>query len=448
MSDEQDNSAIVEELAGQFEDNDAVDVEALAALDIHKPEEKPEDTLAKAEKEIDDTSLEEEDFDPLKALEEHAKKENEKAEEDGTLEKDEKDQPDTSSEDKDKVEERGEEKGVKPEEGGKTEEETLKEPLTQKELVEALDGIKVTKKVDGKDVELSASEAINKVLNDYAGYESVEKRFSELDKKKQEFDNDVKETAELIDSFASHFKNGDFLGGLEAIAEISGLPPYQLREQALVSLTPHLEERSNLTDEELNYKRLLEQNEYLAKVNEKKQKEIAEVEQTKQKNLLSDYVDQVRENNSLTKEEWDAAFNRLDESVPQGHKITAEDVVKEASAQKEADQVYEDLKPILDDLPDDVDDAVVEKLFLAREMYPNEPLETFRNAYNLAVDKYNEGLAKEKGETVSENIGKGLTLKNKESKIEVEKEQQISESDAWVKAFQSSLSDDDSWNSY
>ena len=153
IGDDSEQGFIPGDIFDNHDDDDSIDMEALSKLVPEKVEKSPIELEAeKIEKELDP---EDQDFDPLKALEKEI------AEEQDTSKKEEKDQSDTSSEDKDKVE-------AKAEEEGDDEKKSL-EPLTHKEFVEMLDesGIKITKKVDGKEVEISASEPIKQARRYY-----------------------------------------------------------------------------------------------------------------------------------------------------------------------------------------------------------------------------------------------------------------------------------------
>ena len=424
---------IPEELLDSGDEDNGIDLKAISELTAKEPEKSPLEL--EAEKLDKDLNTEEEGFDPLKALEEELAKERD------TSKKEEKDQSDTSSEDKDKVE--AKEEGEEKEEEDK---EPLK-PLSHKEFVEMLDesGIKITKKVDGKEVEISASEAINKALNDYSGHEAVEQRFSELDKKTKNFHNDVEKVSSMIESFSSRFKANDFFGGLESLAEVAGVPAYALKESAIQAVVPEIERRAGLTEADIKNQLLLEQNKYFQKLNESEAAKREEKQKELENYKLDSYYDNLRKTHDITEKEWDEAFEALDKRLPEGEKIVAKDVLEEVKEMQEFHKVDEKLGPTFDMLGDDVPEDISDTLLDLYEQYPDLTAEDFQAITKESIEETIEDNEKQ---AKTDNVSKALSEKVvKGAKVEETDQGTQNSLDKFVKKFQESLNEEDNWNS-
>lgn len=101
-----------------------------------------------------------------------------------------------------------------------------------KNKVEIKPDSKVTIQVDGKPVEMTIQEAINKA----SGNVAVEKRFSELAVEKNKFksekgqyDSEKTELISKVSNFTKAVQNEDGLGAISALSELTGHNPVELR---------------------------------------------------------------------------------------------------------------------------------------------------------------------------------------------------------------------------
>ena len=306
-------------------------------------------------------------------------------------------------------------------------------------------GIKITKKVDGKEVEISASEAINKALNDYSGHEAVEQRFSELDKKTKNFHNDVEKVSSMIESFSSRFKANDFFGGLESLAEVAGVPAYALKESAIQAVVPEIERRAGLTEADIKNQLLLEQNKYFQKLNESEAAKREEKQKELENYKLDSYYDNLRKTHDITEKEWDEAFEALDKRLPDGEKIVAKDVLEEVKEMQEFQKVDEKLGPTFDMLGEEVPEDISDTLLDLYEQYPDLTAEDFQAITKESIEETIEDNEKQ---AKTDNVSKALSEKVVKGARADEKDQATQDNlDDFVKKFQDSLNEEDNWNS-
>ena len=419
------------ELFGDHDDDDTVDMEALKEL--ASTLEAPKKNAIELEAEKIEKELEpgEEGFDPVAALEKELKDHQELS-------------------DKDKSEEGGETKKEEDEEEVEAKSEGEAEevkPLSHKELVDVLDnsGLKIEKIVDGEKVVVDASEVINKALNDYSGHEAVEKRFSELDKKTKNFHNDVEKVSSMIESFSSRFKANDFFGGLEALAEVAGVPAYALKESAIHAVAPELEKRADLSESEIQNKLLVEQNKYFQKLNESEAQKRAAKQEELENYKLDTYFDNLRKTHDVTEEEWESAFQELDKTLPEGQKILAQDVLNEVNSQKDFQALDAKVGPTLDMLGEDAPEEVTDTLIELYEQYPDFTPEDFME---ITRESINEVAGEEKAGKVADNVSEALSEKvAKGAPVVNQGDIGNSNLDNFMKRFQDSLNTEDNWDS-
>lgn len=290
---------------------------------------------------------------PVKAKENKSPEENVEAIKADIKAKELVDQP-TEAEKEEKTEEKQE---VKPQSG----------PIEFKEYIASLpEGTKVKHKIDGKEVEIDVKEAVKKVLNDYSGYETVEKRFTALDKEKKMYYNEKQQIESYISEFGNRVKDGHILGGLEYFGQFAGLPPHVIKEQLIAALTPEIERRYGLDQREL-------ENEYLKAELEYKSQLESEAKQRSQKQAaaaeLEDKVNRLRETHGIDEESWAKAFNELDSTIPPGQPITPEMVAAHATIKPQDNKVVQVAETLVKKF--ELSDADKNVIVDTMKQYPN-----------------------------------------------------------------------------
>jgi hypothetical protein len=191
------------------------------------------------------------------------------------------------------------------------------------------DNAKVLHKIDGQMVEVDVKEAVKKVLNDYSGHQTVDKRFTEVDKLKKEVHNIEAKQKEVLDNFNKFREAGDIVGGYTYIGSLTGTPEYIIKEQLVAALLPEIERRYGLTNEQLQAEYLKEENQYLQQQREAEFRQRSEAQAVQER---LDTVTKLRETHNIDEKSWDSAFKELDSTLPPNEPITPEMVVAKAQA--------------------------------------------------------------------------------------------------------------------
>jgi hypothetical protein len=110
-------------------------------------------------------------------------------------------------------------------------------------------------KVDKEEIEVSLQE----LLNNYSGKQSWDKKFSELDKDRQEYKQDLDYVNKYISEFAQKSKDNP-VDALEFLAEAVGINPFEYRKQLRTQLIGKYQDYLTMDDSE---RKLFEQREEL-----------------------------------------------------------------------------------------------------------------------------------------------------------------------------------------
>lgn len=181
------------------------------------------------------------------------------------------------------------------------------------ELVQA--GLDIQDGVVGKYVKIDGEMKfidLNELGNDYSGQQAIQRRFSEYDKQHKEWKRQVDEVNDYISSFQQKMldpKAGP-VEALQYLGELSGMPPYKIKEDLLTALLPEIERRSQLTDVEIRAEKLEAENKYLQEVRENEFK-LRQEEQTNLELLQKSMP--YRQTYDISDEEWTSTVDFLKE---------------------------------------------------------------------------------------------------------------------------------------
>jgi hypothetical protein len=228
-------------------------------------------------------------------------------------------------------------KEEKPEET-KKDEKIVGQPIEFKDFIQTLENTKVLHKIDGQMVEIDVKEAVKKVLNDYSGHQTVDKRFTELDKYKKEVYNIETKQKEVLDNFNKFREAGDIVGGYTYIGSLSGTPSYVIKEQLVAALMPEIERRYGLSQEQLQAEYLKEENQYLMQQREAEFRQRSEAQAIQER---LDTVTKLRETHKIDEKSWDIAFKELDSTLPPNEPITPEMVIAKVQTKQAESKTVE-----------------------------------------------------------------------------------------------------------
>lgn len=159
-------------------------------------------------------------------------------------------------------------------------------------------------KVDGEPVEIPLQE----LLNNYSGKQAWDKRFSELDVERKEYQKERDLVERYVNDFAKLAAGDDKMAAMEYLAEFAGVNPVefrrQLREQVLekygtYSQMSEIERKALDQEEELSYHRKLQESEN------------SKAEEQKAVQELQNRLDAIQETHNISEDELKAAYDEL-----------------------------------------------------------------------------------------------------------------------------------------
>ena len=262
-----------------------------------------------------------------------------------------------------------------------------------------------THKVDGEEVDVELQE----LLNNYSGKVSYDKKFQEFSSDKKEFEGYKKDYDKQIDNinnyintFADKIKNNDPLGALAYFAEFSGMKPHEFKRELLNQIAPEVERISMMSPEELKNEELQAQNEYLLKQQESAQEQYQSQQALKE---LEMEIVNVQEAHGISDEAFENAYNELKDSEYEGD-INPQAVAEyymHSEAFSRADDILSSISPQLAD-----QDQVVESLqqvIMENPSFDNDDLK------EIVEDVYGDVIKQ-----ASKSVSKKATPKKQETK--------------------------------
>ena len=162
-------------------------------------------------------------------------------------------------------------------------------------------------KVDGEEKFVSLKD----LGNEYSGQLALQRRFSEFDRKEKTWQEQVNSVNSYINTFREKMQGEEgSLSAMQYLGELSGLPPYMVREQLIQSLMPELERRAGMSALELQNELLKEQTDYLQNVRKSEEHLLQEKKAYEE---LQTRANSYRETHNITQNEWEAAVSYLKE---------------------------------------------------------------------------------------------------------------------------------------
>jgi hypothetical protein len=195
--------------------------------------------------------------------------------------------------------------------------EKKEEPLP--ELIEV--------KVEGKVEKVSLDE----LKENYSGKVAYDKKFTDLDKERQAYKNEVDEINAYVNEFGRIAQSGDATKAMQYLASFAGIPPYQIKEMMVKQLSEEVYRREQMSEEELSFEQSQEKLKYDTERNESERQRM---DQEQAQSALQTQILDVRAAQNIGQEEWDTAVSSLDEILDPNEKITPELVGKFVKAER------------------------------------------------------------------------------------------------------------------
>lgn len=217
-------------------------------------------------------------------------------------------------------------------------------------------------KIDGEEMDVSLSD----LRNNYSGKTAWDKKFTELDKERQEYNNDKQMVEKYIGEFREIAQNGTPQQALEHFAKIAGQNPLEFRQAMRETFFQEFTERQNMSEAEIKALNLSEENDYLRRQQESESSRLVE-SQTLQE--AENKILNFQETHGLTDEQLVSLYDSVQNSL--GEDLTDEAVLNALTGKVADQQAMEGANHLLRSVNEEF--ATEENAEAIKEMMMNNP---------------------------------------------------------------------------
>lgn len=175
-------------------------------------------------------------------------------------------------------------------------------------------------KVDGNEIEVDLQE----LLNNYSGKSAWDKKFSELDKERKSYQEDLNLVNKYIGEFAHKSKTNP-VEALEFLAEQIGLDPYEYRKSLRMQFADKFKPYLDMSPEERELQNQREELEYLR---QHREREANRVKEQRRQAELHQQFERVEKEHGISKERKNEIVEELTRS---GYKDVTPDLLVQAN---------------------------------------------------------------------------------------------------------------------
>jgi hypothetical protein len=172
-------------------------------------------------------------------------------------------------------------------------------------------------KIDGKEEDVS----IDDLKANYSGKVAYDKKFNEFDKQKKQFAVEKQEIEGYVSQFRKVAQEENMLEAAKYLGTFSGKAPHEIVNELIQALTPELERRELLTEEEMSLENM-ERNQKFQQ--EKLESDRNNFEAEQRNSALNSKINEVMTNHRISGDEWETAVKELDARLPQDQALTPE----------------------------------------------------------------------------------------------------------------------------
>ena len=292
------------------------------------------------------------------------------------------------------------EEEVKVEESNEEAKEASEEKIEEeiKEEIKRIQGIygeenveipaeaRFKQKVDGEEREVSFQE----LLNNYSGKESWDKKFTELDKQKKEYEQDLDFVNKYISEFANKSKE-DPIKALEFLVQQVGLNPLEYRKKLRESFVQNYNSYLEMDDYQ---KQLFEKDEELQYLKQSRESELERQRQTQAQAEREQRFSQIQEAYGIDNDRRKSLEKELSEVYKA--EVSPENLVELHTSLTRLDRVDQSLDKIDPSLKEDDDKVMtLESLLRGNPKMSDEQLsEAAEKLYGNDVSKAVKNLEK------------------------------------------------------
>lgn len=217
---------------------------------------------------------------------------------------------------------------------------------------------KIKAKVDGEEVEVS----IEELKNNYSGAIAWDKKFTDLDKERSEYKQELEAVNTYMTEFAKKSQE-DKVGALELLAQAVGLDPLEYRKQLRNELITHYSDYMQMNEDQRERFEIREELDYRRKSDENRSVREKELQALREQEMA---ISKVRQAHNID----DDMFNRLREDLDHlGYEVSPENISALNTQYTQLDRIDNVLENVSKGFSDDTEK--VKALYQAISADPN-----------------------------------------------------------------------------
>tara|TARA_R100001480_G_scaffold3502_3_gene9135 strand:+ start:1096 stop:2292 length:1197 start_codon:yes stop_codon:yes gene_type:complete len=250
-------------------------------------------------------------------------------------------------------------------------------------------------KVDGEEIDVTLKD----LLENYSGKVPYDKRFNELniskkeyEKSKEDYDKEKEYINNYIGEFAEKMQSGKAVEALGFLAEFAGMKPYEFKQQLIQNLTPEIDRRRTLSQDQLSNEQLQEENKYLEQMRES-EKQSSNQQQAYTE--LEQKISALQSTYGISDDDFDNAYDELKETdlKDQLNPELIVNYLRHKDAFTRADVVINDVQPSLAS-NQYVVDAIEKIIFDNPEFTKEQVTEIVKDIYGGEQKKASKAVSK------------------------------------------------------
>jgi hypothetical protein len=213
-------------------------------------------------------------------------------------------------------------------------------------------------KVNGELQSYSREHLLAKGKEMIAGEIAYDKKFTELDVQRKQYEGEVEEVEGYINKFGEIAKTGDVMGALQYFSEFTSIPPHELRQQLIQQMAPEIDRLRGLSETEIQLEQQKQENEYLQ---QKYETENQQLQTHQAQREVEKHSVGLQQTHNIAPAEWASATEELQEHLPESQELTPELIANYVIT----DRMFDQAEGLLDTVDVNLkeDGAVVQELY-------------------------------------------------------------------------------------
>jgi len=209
-------------------------------------------------------------------------------------------------------------------------------------------------KVDGE----LTSVSLEDLKSNYSGKVAYDKKFTELDVERKQYEGEVSEVESYINKFGEVAATGDIMGALEYFSSFTSIPAHELRQQLIQQMAPEIDRLRGLSETEIQLEHQKQENDYLQ---QKYETENQQLQSHQAQREVEKQASGLQQSHNIAPAEWASATEELREHLNEGQELTPELVANYVIT----DRMFDQAESLLDTVDVNLkeDGSVVQELY-------------------------------------------------------------------------------------